>query len=159
VFNGAPNGLEESSGGFNFDAKLQRQSLDPGDLLHAHIGGIDTLAAELRNAARLIQEKSLAKWREQRYRAWDGELGRSILEGKYALASLADYALEHALDPRPVSASQERLENPVHRVVYRGGLGAADRLSHAPKTEKMNTRNGSRTEPSALRNAGPWLTR
>ena len=33
------------SGGFNFDAKLRRQSTDRTDLFHAHIGGMDTLAA------------------------------------------------------------------------------------------------------------------
>ena len=32
------------NGGFNFDAKLRRQSVDPQDLYIAHIGGIDTLA-------------------------------------------------------------------------------------------------------------------
>ena len=31
-------------GGFNFDAKLRRQSTDRNDLFHAHIGGLDTLA-------------------------------------------------------------------------------------------------------------------
>ena len=32
-----------TTGGFNFDAKLRRQSSNRGDLFHAHIGGIDTL--------------------------------------------------------------------------------------------------------------------
>ena len=39
------------TGGFNFDAKLRRQSVDPADLFHAHIGGIDTLARALLAAA------------------------------------------------------------------------------------------------------------
>ena len=34
-----------STGGTNFDAKLRRQSLDPEDLLYAHIGGMDTCGA------------------------------------------------------------------------------------------------------------------
>ncbi len=34
-------------GGFNFDAKLRRQSTDRTDLFHAHIGGLDTLAQAL----------------------------------------------------------------------------------------------------------------
>jgi xylose isomerase len=33
-----------TTGGTNFDAKLRRQSLDPEDLLYAHIGGMDTCA-------------------------------------------------------------------------------------------------------------------
>ena len=32
------------TGGFNFDAKLRRQSIDRTDLFHAHIGGLDTIA-------------------------------------------------------------------------------------------------------------------
>ena len=39
------------TGGFNFDAKLRRQSIDRNDLFHAHIGGIDTLARALLVAA------------------------------------------------------------------------------------------------------------
>ncbi len=33
-----------TTGGFNFDAKLRRQSVDPADLYLAHIGGVDTIA-------------------------------------------------------------------------------------------------------------------
>src|SRR5262249_5384740 len=36
-----------TTGGMNFDAKLRRQSIDPEDLLHAHIGGLDTMARAL----------------------------------------------------------------------------------------------------------------
>ena len=42
-------------GGFNFDAKLRRQSIDRNDLFHAHIGGIDTLARALLVAADMIE--------------------------------------------------------------------------------------------------------
>ena len=38
-------------GGFNFDAKVRRQSIDPADLLLGHIGGIDVCAAALVAAA------------------------------------------------------------------------------------------------------------
>ena len=40
------------TGGFNFDAKLRRQSTNRTDLFHAHVGGIDTLARALLVAAR-----------------------------------------------------------------------------------------------------------
>ena len=43
------------SGGFNFDAKLRRQSIDRTDLFHAHIGGIDTLARALLVADKLAR--------------------------------------------------------------------------------------------------------
>jgi hypothetical protein len=38
-------------GGFNFDAKLRRQSSDRNDLFYAHIGGLDTIAQALLAAA------------------------------------------------------------------------------------------------------------
>ena len=33
-----------TTGGFNFDSKLRRQSLDPVDLIAAHVGGMDVCA-------------------------------------------------------------------------------------------------------------------
>lgn len=108
-----------TTGGCNFDAKLRRQSVDPLDLLHAHVGGIDTLARGLLGAARLIEDGRLAAVIEQRYAGWDGELGRAIRDGKHDLASLADLVEEQAIEPRPVSGGQERLENLVNRVTAR----------------------------------------
>jgi xylose isomerase len=43
-----------TTGGFNFDAKLRRQSIDRTDLFQGHIGGIDTLARALLVAADMI---------------------------------------------------------------------------------------------------------
>uniref|UniRef100_A0A2N9HZZ7 xylose isomerase n=1 Tax=Fagus sylvatica TaxID=28930 RepID=A0A2N9HZZ7_FAGSY len=45
-------------GGFNFDAKLRRESTDVEDLFIAHITGMDTLARGLRNVAKLIEVTS-----------------------------------------------------------------------------------------------------
>ena len=45
-----------TSGGFNFDSKLRRQSLDPEDLIAAHVGGMDTLARGLLAAAAMIED-------------------------------------------------------------------------------------------------------
>ena len=44
------------TGGFNFDAKLRRQSDGSADLYLAHIGGIDTLARALLAAADVVQD-------------------------------------------------------------------------------------------------------
>ena len=44
------------SGGFNFDAKIRRESTDPVDLFYAHIGSIDAFARGLRNAAKIREE-------------------------------------------------------------------------------------------------------
>jgi xylose isomerase len=105
------------SGGFNFDAKLRRQSIDPVDLLHAHVGGIDVLARGLLNAARMIEDGALSRELEQRYAGWEAPLGREILAGKRSLAELAALALAQGLDPKPRSGGQERLENLVNRFV------------------------------------------
>ena len=105
------------TGGFNFDAKLRRQSVDPSDLFHAHIGGMDTIARALLNAERLIEDGRLADFRERRYAGWDGPLGREILDGASDLEKLAAHARDAANAPRPVSGQQERLENLVNRFV------------------------------------------
>src|SRR5262249_53179712 len=48
-----------TTGGFNFDAKVRRQSIEPIDLFYGHISGIDSLARGLLNAAKIIEEKQL----------------------------------------------------------------------------------------------------
>jgi xylose isomerase len=104
-----------ASGGFNFDAKLRRQSVEPADLYLAHIGGMDTLARALLAAADVVEEGALRRLREARYDGWGGELGRRIVAGKLTLAELADYALQHALDPAPRSGRQELAESIIAR--------------------------------------------
>ena len=103
------------TGGFNFDAKLRRQSLDPVDLFHAHIGGIDTLARGLLAAARMIEEGRLAAFVEQRYAGWEGALGREILAGRARPPEPLRARRDGGLDPQPVSGRQEWLENLVNR--------------------------------------------
>jgi xylose isomerase len=107
------------SGGFNFDAKLRRQSLAPEDLFHGHIGGMDTLARALLAAAELFDEGRLQQHVDERYAGWDGELGREILEGKQGLKELHARTLERDESPTPRSGCQELLENRVRSVVDR----------------------------------------
>ena len=107
-----------TTGGFNFDTKLRRQSLDRTDLFHGHIGGIDTLAQALLVAQALLDDGLLDRARSERYSGWDGELGRRILDPESTLASLADEALHADLDPVPVSGRQELLENELNRVLW-----------------------------------------
>lgn len=57
-----------TGGGFNFDAKLRRQSLDLEDLFYAHISGIDTLGSSI--AATIIENDKLKTTKEKRYQAW-----------------------------------------------------------------------------------------
>ncbi len=103
------------TGGFNFDAKLRRQSVDPADLYLAHIGGIDTIARALLAAADVVAEGALERLRRERYAGWQGELGQQITSGSLNLATLADLAGEKALSPAPRSGRQELAESIIAR--------------------------------------------
>jgi len=107
-----------TTGGFNFDAHLRRQSLDRDDLFHAHVGGIDTLAQSLLVAARLIEDGKLQAARDERYAGWAGPLGQSIIDGSLSLGDLEQKVVAGEIDPRPVSGGQERLENLVNRTLW-----------------------------------------
>lgn len=108
-----------SNGGFNFDTKLRRTSIEPSDLFHAHVGAMDTLALAFTKAAELVERGTLSDFVEQRYAGWNDELGRKILSGEIDLAALSDYAVAQNIQPKPVSSRQEMLENRVNRVIYR----------------------------------------
>jgi xylose isomerase len=58
-------------GGINFDAKIRRNSTDPEDLFHAHIGGMDTFARALITADEILQKSDYKKFRKQRYASFD----------------------------------------------------------------------------------------
>ena len=107
-----------ASGGFNFDTKLRRQSLDRLDLFHAHIGAMDTLARALLVADDMIARETLSAERSARYAGWDGELGREIMNGDTTLESLTERVASGDIDPRPVSGRQEYLENLVNQRVW-----------------------------------------
>ena len=104
-----------TSGGMNFDAKMRRQSIDPEDLFHAHIGGMDTLARGLLIAEKMITDGKLESATRQRYAGWERDLGQRILKGKASLADLSKLVLDSDLEPRPKSGRQEFLENLVNR--------------------------------------------
>jgi len=110
-----------TSGGFNFDAKLRRQSLDRNDLFHAHIGGIDTLARSLLVAAAMIERGDLERLREERYQGWSEDLGKSILAGDVSLEAISKRVLAGEIDPQPASGRQELFENVVNREVWTAG--------------------------------------
>ncbi|MGZ8438195.1 MAG: xylose isomerase [Candidatus Limnocylindrales bacterium] len=107
-----------TTGGFNFDTKLRRQSLARVDLFHAHIGGIDTLARSLLVAADMIERRTLERLREERYAGWTGDLGRAILSGDALFEMLAGRVATGEIDPSPVSGQQEFLENVVNQHIW-----------------------------------------
>ncbi len=100
-----------TTGGTNFDAKVRRQSIDAADLVHAHVGGIDTCARALLAAERILQDGTLPKAVEARYAGWRGPLGQEILRGQAGLEALSARVLEQDRDVAPVSGRQEYLEN------------------------------------------------
>ena len=103
-------------GGFNFDAKIRRQSIDVADLLHAHVGGIDTMARALLIAERIVQDGTLDAQREARYAGWSGAEEQKILAGETSLSALAERAEAGGAGPSPRSGRQEALENLVARL-------------------------------------------
>jgi len=104
-----------STGGLNFDAKIRRQSFEPDDLFHAHIGGMDTCARALLIAADMLEDGKLQAFVSERYAGWDGGLGKDILGGGLSLADLSDRVVGSAIEPKPRSGRQEMLENLVNR--------------------------------------------
>ena len=99
-----------STGGFNFDAKIRRQSIDPDDLLGAHVGSMDACARGLMIAEQIIADGKLDAFVEDRYAGWDGKEGRAILAGKRSLDDLSAFVLKRKLEPQPKSGKQEHLE-------------------------------------------------
>lgn len=105
------------TGGFNFDTKLRRQSCERDDIFMGHIGGMDTMAKSLLNAAKLIEDAPLSNFVEERYMGWKGTLGQNIMTGEHSLESLSKLVLENNINPKQVSGRQELLENIVNRYV------------------------------------------
>jgi xylose isomerase len=103
------------NGGFNFDAKVRRQSIDAVDLFHGHIGGVDTIARSLLRAAAIIEDGRLEAFRAERYAGWKGELGQMIHAEGTTLAAIADRAVSANSAPELKSGRQEYCENLVNR--------------------------------------------
>ena len=53
-----------ATGGVNFDAKVRRESFEPIDLFHAHIGGMDAFARGLKIAAAIRADGEFDKLRQ-----------------------------------------------------------------------------------------------
>lgn len=106
-----------STGGTNFDAKLRRQSIEPDDLLMAHIGGMDCCARGIKAAAAMIEDKALSSFVDERYAAWQGDEAQKMLRGDYSLGEIEAYVESADVNPKARSGRQEMLENIVNRYV------------------------------------------
>lgn len=103
-------------GGINFDAKIRRNSTDPEDLFHAHIGGVDVFARALLVADDILQKSNYRKIRSNRYASYDTGKGKEFEEGRLSLEDLRSYAIAHG-EPAVSSGQQELLENMVNRFI------------------------------------------
>ena len=101
------------TGGLNFDAKRRRESHEPIDLMHAHIGGMDAFARGLKIAAAIRADGRLTGFVKDRYSSFDSSIGAQVEAGKVSFEDLEKYALENA-EPQLASGRQEMLENLVN---------------------------------------------
>jgi xylose isomerase len=99
------------SGGFNFDAKLRRPSIDPEDLFHAHIGGMDAYALAFKVARRILADGKFEQFVANRYSSFDVSYGRDIEHRKLGFKDLSKLVLTKLGEPKPRSGKQEYLEN------------------------------------------------
>ncbi len=106
-----------TTGGTNFDAKLRRQSIEPDDLLIAHIGGMDCCARGLKAAAAIIEDGTLDNFVDDRYSGWTTAENKKMLDGEMTLSDIADRVERDDVNPQPVSGRQEYLENIINRFV------------------------------------------
>ena len=104
-----------TTGGLNFDAKVRRQSTDPIDLMHAHVGSMDAFARGLIVADALLQSGDLETFLVSRYAGWSSDLGRRIMSNA-TLADCEAYVAQHG-EPALRSGRQEMLENMVARAI------------------------------------------
>ncbi|MFP4356673.1 MAG: xylose isomerase [Phycisphaerae bacterium] len=105
-----------TTGGLNFDAHVARESVDPVDLFHAHIGGMDAFARGLKIAATIRSDGVLDDFVSKRYGSYDSGIGAEIEAGKTSFARLADYALDNEVTGT-TSGRVEMLENIINEYI------------------------------------------
>lgn len=105
-----------STGGVNFDAKTRRNSTDPADIFHAHIGGMDSFARALLIAQEVLAKSEYKKLRSERYASFDSGKGKLFEQGRLSLEELRQLALKNG-EPDQISGKQEYLENLLGRYI------------------------------------------
>ena len=104
------------TGGLNFDAKRRRESHDPIDLIHAHIGGMDAFARGLKIAHAIKEDGRLEKFIKERYSSFDSGIGAKIDLGMVDFETLERHALTQN-EPKVASGQQEMLENLINEFI------------------------------------------
>jgi xylose isomerase len=106
-----------TTGGVNFDAKVRRESFEPVDLFHAHIGGMDAFARGLKIAHAMLADGKVEELLKERYSSWDSGLGKEIEDGKHSFKSLEKIMLDKGDITPNKSGRQEMLENLINTYV------------------------------------------
>lgn len=104
-------------GGVNFDAKVRRESFEPVDLFHAHIGGMDAFAKGLKIAAQIRADGQFDSIVKDRYRSWDSGIGADIESGQADFGALEAHMLKRGDISPNQSGRQEMLEHLFNRYV------------------------------------------
>jgi xylose isomerase len=99
-----------TTGGLNFDAKRRRESHDPIDLIHAHLGGMDAFARGLKIADAIREDGRLAEFVQTRYSSFDNGIGAKVESGACSFEELEQFAMGNG-EPTLSSGRQEMLEN------------------------------------------------
>ena len=106
-----------TTGGLNFDAKVRRESFEPVDLFHAHIGGMDAFARGLKIAAAIRKDGTLDRMLKERYSTWDTGIGAEVEAGKANFKTLEKYMLEKGDVAQLASGRQELIENIINMYI------------------------------------------
>lgn len=106
-----------TTGGVNFDAKPRRESFEPEDLFHAHIGGMDAFARGLKAAAAIRTDGRLGEFVAERYSSWKGELAKKVESGGATFRDLEGYILPKGEITPNASGRQEMLENLINEFI------------------------------------------
>ena len=109
------------NGGFNFDAKVRRESTDLNDLFIAHIGGMDSFARGLVIADRILSDQRSSELRYGRYKSFDTGDGKRFENAELSLVAMRDAAVRNG-EPKQVSGKQELFENLINDYIVRGDL-------------------------------------
>ncbi|MDR1630824.1 MAG: xylose isomerase [Oscillospiraceae bacterium] len=107
------------TGGLNFDAKARRASNTFEDLFACYIAGMDAFAFGLLVAAKLIEDRALDSFIENRYSGYQSGIGQKIAGRETSLAELSGYILEKGAAQPTQSGAQEKLESVINHYIVK----------------------------------------
>jgi len=109
------------SGGLNFDSKVRRASFETEDLALGYISGMDTFAIGLKVASKLLEDKVLENFVEDRYSSYKSTIGKKIVNNEVGFEELEKYALT-LTEIKNGSGRQEYLESIVNNYIMKSNV-------------------------------------